>query len=82
MQMLNVIVFVVAALMVIGMIGSFMFILIQLILLIDFAHAWNERWLSNYEESQSKVWFTGKRTILYYNCLERIIIIKSEDVYF
>lgn len=49
----------VAALMVIGMIGAFMFILIQLVLLVDFAHAWNERWLGNYEESQSRVWFTG-----------------------
>jgi len=49
----------VTALMVIGMIGAFMFILIQLVLLVDFAHAWNERWLGNYEESQSRVWFTG-----------------------
>jgi hypothetical protein len=47
------------ALMVIGMIGAFLFILIQLVLLVDFAHAWNERWLGNYEESQSKIWFTG-----------------------
>ena len=47
--------------MVIGMIGAFIFILIQLILLVDFAHAWNERWLNNYEESQSKGWFAGTR---------------------
>ncbi len=45
--------------MVIGMIGGFLFILIQLVLLVDFAHAWNEKWLSNYEDSQSKVWFAG-----------------------
>jgi len=50
--------------MVIGMIGAFLFILIQLVLLVDFAHAWNERWLGNYEESQSRVWFTGI-TVLY-----------------
>jgi len=49
----------VTALMVIGMIGAFLFILIQLVLLVDFAHAWNERWLGNYEESQSRIWFTG-----------------------
>ena len=49
----------VAALMVIGMIGAFLFILIQLVLLVDFAHAWNERWLGNYEEYQSRIWFTG-----------------------
>ena len=45
--------------MVIGMVGAFLFILIQLVLLVDFAHAWNERWLGNYEEYQSRVWFTG-----------------------
>lgn len=45
--------------MVIGMIGGFIFILIQLVLLVDFAHAWNEKWLGNFEDSQSKVWFAG-----------------------
>lgn len=54
------------ALMVIGMIGAFFFILIQLVLLVDFAHAWNERWLGNYEESQSRIWFTG---LLLFTCL-------------
>lgn len=43
-----------------GMIGGFLFILIQLVLIIDFAHGWTERWLENYEESQSKGWYCGK----------------------
>ena len=42
------------------MIGAFLFILIQLILIVDFAHAWNESWVGNYEESQSKWWYCGK----------------------
>ncbi|KAI0237138.1 Serine incorporator 2, partial [Lamellibrachia satsuma] len=50
---------IVAAWMVIGMIGAFLFILIQLVLIVDFAHGWNERWLSNYEDTQSKAWFAG-----------------------
>jgi len=43
--------------MIIGMIGAFVFLLIQLILIVDFAHAWNESWLEKYEETQSKGWF-------------------------
>ncbi|XP_034841431.1 probable serine incorporator isoform X2 [Maniola hyperantus] len=45
--------------MVFGMIGGFCFILIQLILIIDFAHSWAERWVSNYEETQSKGWYSA-----------------------
>ncbi len=50
----------VAAWMVIGMIGGFLFLLIQLVLIVDFAHSWNESWLGKYEESQNKGWFVGK----------------------
>nr|CAD7458355.1 unnamed protein product [Timema tahoe] len=42
-----------------GMIGGFLFILIQLILIVDFAHSWAERWVSNYEESESKGWYAA-----------------------
>ncbi|XP_038208710.1 probable serine incorporator isoform X5 [Zerene cesonia] len=45
--------------MVFGMIGGFCFIVIQLILIIDFAHSWAEKWVSNYEESQSKGWYSA-----------------------
>ncbi|KAB5586343.1 hypothetical protein PHYPO_G00000500 [Pangasianodon hypophthalmus] len=51
-----------------GIVGSFMFILIQLILLIDFAHSWNEVWVRNAEEGNSKGWYFGLLffTILHY----------------
>ena len=49
-----------SAWMVIGMIGGFLFILIQLVLIIDFAHSWNEKWVGNFEESQNKAWYAGK----------------------
>ncbi|XP_069106278.1 serine incorporator 3-like isoform X2 [Argopecten irradians] len=45
--------------MVIGMIGAFLFILIQLILIIDFAHGWAESWVEKYEETESKCYYFG-----------------------
>ena len=39
-----------------GMIGGFLFILIQLVLIVDFAHSWAEAWLGNYEETDNKGW--------------------------
>lgn len=40
-----------------GMIGGFLFIGIQLILIVDFAHNWAESWVSKYEEEESKGWY-------------------------
>lgn len=45
--------------MIIGLIGAFIFIIIQLILLIDFAHGWAESWVGNYEETSSKAYYFG-----------------------
>ena len=45
--------------MYIGLIGAFLFILIQLILLVDFAYSWNETWVENMEETNSKVWYAA-----------------------
>ncbi|XP_068179469.1 serine incorporator 2 [Antennarius striatus] len=51
-----------------GAVGSFIFILIQLILLIDFAYSWNKIWVENAENSDNKCWFAGLLTFtfLYY----------------
>lgn len=48
------------AMMIIGMIGAFIFILIQLVLLVDFAHSWNEKWLEYHENSESRLWLAGE----------------------
>ncbi|NXX55574.1 SERC2 protein, partial [Scopus umbretta] len=42
-----------------GVVGSFLFILIQLILLIDFAHSWSRLWLCNAGESNAKGWYAA-----------------------
>merc|ERR1712112_652735 len=39
-----------------GLIGGFLLILIQLVLIIDFAHSWAEAWYGNYQEDESKGW--------------------------
>lgn len=43
-----------------GMVGSFFFITIQLILLVDFAHSWNQSWVDKAENGNSKFWLGGK----------------------
>ncbi|CAH8621829.1 unnamed protein product [Heterobilharzia americana] len=45
--------------MVVGMIGGSLYILVQLILLVDFAHSWNENWIAQYEESDNKCYAAG-----------------------
>uniref|UniRef100_A0A1B0CM63 Uncharacterized protein n=1 Tax=Lutzomyia longipalpis TaxID=7200 RepID=A0A1B0CM63_LUTLO len=41
----------------IGLIGGLAFILVQLVLIVDFAHTWAESWVSNYEENESRGWY-------------------------
>ncbi|XP_049890591.1 serine incorporator 2 [Epinephelus moara] len=51
-----------------GAVGSFIFIIIQLILLVDFAHSWNQVWLEKAENGNPKCWFAGLLffTIIFY----------------
>lgn len=56
----------------VGMAGAFCFILIQLVLLIDFAHSWNESWVEKMEEGNSRCWYAGKG--LYYNQVLNFIV--------
>ncbi|XP_004372078.1 serine incorporator 2 isoform X1 [Trichechus manatus latirostris] len=51
-----------------GVVGSFLFILIQLVLFVDFAHSWNQQWLCKAEERDSRAWYAGLFffTLLFY----------------
>ncbi len=42
-----------------GIIGAFLFIFIQLVLIIDFAHSWAEVWVGKYEETESRNWLVA-----------------------
>lgn len=46
----------------IGLIGGFLFILVQLVYLIDFAHRWAESWTDNFRETESRGWFAALLT--------------------
>ncbi|GMT09672.1 hypothetical protein PFISCL1PPCAC_969, partial [Pristionchus fissidentatus] len=52
-------------LMWVGMIGGFLFILIQLILIIDFAHSLAEGWIETYEEEESRWCYAGLLTVTF-----------------
>lgn len=63
--------------MVIGMIGAFLFLLVQLVLIVDFAHNWNEKWVARYEETESKLWMAGLLgfTVFFYLVSLTIIVL-------
>ncbi|XP_039295734.1 serine incorporator 1 isoform X2 [Nilaparvata lugens] len=42
-----------------GLFGASVFIIVQLILIIDFAHSWAESWVGHYEETESNKWYAA-----------------------
>jgi len=65
-----------------GLIGGMLFIIIQLVLIIDFAHSWAESWQSEYESSQDQRWFYALLTFtgLFY-CAALIAVILEFTYY-
>lgn len=51
-----------------GMAGGMMFILVQLVLIVDFAHTWAETWQENYRSSADQNWFWAllSSTVFFY----------------
>ncbi|XP_072037836.1 serine incorporator 1-like isoform X2 [Amphiura filiformis] len=52
-----------------GMIGAFIFIIIQLVLIVDLAHSWNESWVEKMEDSDGKGWYCALLTSTVFNYL-------------
>ncbi|VDN58930.1 unnamed protein product [Dracunculus medinensis] len=48
----------------IGLLGGFIFILLQLILIVDFSHSLAENWIRKYEENESRACYCGLLTFI------------------
>uniref|UniRef100_A0A7N8Y9M9 Serine incorporator 1-like n=1 Tax=Mastacembelus armatus TaxID=205130 RepID=A0A7N8Y9M9_9TELE len=48
---------------VVGSLGASFFIVIQLVLLVDFSHSWNESWVDKMETGNSKGWYAALLTV-------------------
>lgn len=59
------------------MVGGFFFILIQLVLVVDFAHRWAESWVEKYEETNSKAWYVQLKQLIKYKIQNFLNIIYS-----
>ncbi|KAM4681509.1 serine incorporator 1 isoform 3-T3 [Amazona ochrocephala] len=66
----------------VGMAGAFCFILIQLVLLIDFAHSWNESWVEKMEEGNSRCWYAALLSATAVNYLLSLVAIVLFYVYY
>jgi len=62
-----------------GLIGGFLFILIQLILVIDFAHRWAESWVERYEETNSKSWYCA---LVFFTLLQYALCITAVVLFY
>uniref|UniRef100_H3CDT2 Uncharacterized protein n=1 Tax=Tetraodon nigroviridis TaxID=99883 RepID=H3CDT2_TETNG len=52
---------------IVGSAGAFFFILIQLVLLVDFAHSWNESWVEKMETGNARVWYIALLSTTVFN---------------
>lgn len=48
-----------------GLIGGLMFIVIQLVLIVDFGHTWAETWVGRYEETENKSWYAALLSVTF-----------------
>ncbi|XP_069544393.1 serine incorporator 1-like [Brachyistius frenatus] len=51
----------------VGSSGAFVFIVIQLVLLVDFVHSWNESWVEQMESGNSRGWYAALLSVTFLN---------------
>eukprot|EP00731_Ephydatia_muelleri_P016703 Em0009g1127a len=67
------------AAMVIGYIGAIIFILIQVVVLVDFAHSWAESWLNKKEENDNPAWLAG---LIIFTCIFYLISVVATILFY
>lgn len=65
-----------------GLIGGFLFIIIQLILIVDFAHSWADAWVGNYHDTESKGWYAALLGVTFLNYAIAIAGVALLFIYF
>ncbi|NWI21673.1 SERC2 protein, partial [Crypturellus soui] len=65
-----------------GVVGAFLFILIQLVLLIDFGHSWSQMWLRNADESNAKGWYAALCIVTFIFYTTSIVAVALLYVYY
>ncbi|CAL8335868.1 unnamed protein product [Merluccius merluccius] len=60
---------------VVGTFGAFCFILIQLVLLVDFAHSWNESWVEKMEMGNPRGWYTALLVMTVFNYIMSVVTV-------
>ncbi|VDM28125.1 unnamed protein product [Hydatigera taeniaeformis] len=63
--------------MIFGIIGASLLILLQLTLLVDFAHSWNEKWVDAYDETHNRCYSCGliSSTVFFYALSATAVIV-------
>ncbi|XP_071386284.1 serine incorporator 1 [Centroberyx affinis] len=59
----------------VGIAGAFFFILIQLVLLVDFAHSWNESWVDRMETGNGRGWYAALLVVTVFNYIMSFIAV-------
>ncbi|KAG7275899.1 hypothetical protein CRUP_009588 [Coryphaenoides rupestris] len=67
---------------VVGTFGAFCFILIQLVLLVDFAHSWNQSWVEKMERGNPRGWYAALLMVTLFNYTASVVTVAILFVFY